>query len=411
MDGVVLETNHGIYRLEARPGDDIRSVLARFQVPGAAVWTYVLEDHREVAERTGARRVRFVPTSTRVDSPDLDGRQVHARVTRNINLPGLLGFDAQAVRPIDHPVTEWVFPSPHAGAFHRVQAQLDAEECHDFVKRSVAETVREWPADLPRRLVVGTSGGGDSNVLLSALMGSGAFRPEDVLPVMMLGIPDWDTQLDNARQLCSAVGLELRIIEEPQAAELAGVTSLPALRDGFRDAYPDADLEFLGTWLLRKVLGGYAEAQGITAVATGANREDVIAEGLARISRGALPLPAPFRRIGPVTFVFPMFKVPKKIGDGAFPTFSLENYEARNPSFSPGRSVFYYLSYYLADLCPGFDVTLLDGFRALAAAGPDPFAYEPQLDDHAIAGAYDSEQLARWRAFLADHSRKQPADD
>ncbi|MGI9099059.1 MAG: hypothetical protein ACR2H2_11335 [Solirubrobacteraceae bacterium] len=37
-------------------------------------------------------------------------------------------------------------------------------------------------------------------------------------------------------------------------------------------------------------------------------------------------------------FVYPMCEVPKKIGDGAYPRRSLENYETRTPSVAAGRS-------------------------------------------------------------------------
>jgi hypothetical protein len=407
---VNLETNHGLYRLEGREDDDIKAVLDRFSIPLSSVWTFVLENHAELVHDTTARRVTFVPSSTRLASTRLSGREVYARVTRNINLPGLLGMDAQFVREVARPTTEWTFPSADDGAFKRIQTQMTSEECFAFVCRSVEDVLARWPEGRPVELVMGTSGGGDSNVLLSALMQSERITAGRIIPTMMLGIPDWDTQLGNAREMCASLGLELNVIEGEQAAELAGVRSFVELKQDFHETYPDADLEFLGTWLLRKVLGGYARQHGMEFVATGANREDIIAEGLARISRGLPPLPSPYRRIGDVRFVYPMCQVPKKIGDGAYPTFSLENYEARNPSYSPGRSVFYYLSYYLADLAPGFDVDLLSGLSRLADRSPDQFEYQSELDDHVSRGAYTPDQLTTWRQFLDRHRRPAAAD-
>ena len=65
---VMLETNHGIYRLEGRSGDDVKSVLDRFSIPLSSVWTFIVEDHSEKAGESSARRVRFVPAITRIDS-------------------------------------------------------------------------------------------------------------------------------------------------------------------------------------------------------------------------------------------------------------------------------------------------------------------------------------------------------
>jgi hypothetical protein len=264
----------------------------------------------------------------------------------------------------------------------------------------VDSVLARWPHEGRPRFVVGTSGGGDSNILLSALLESEHVDAADVFPVMMLGIPDWDTQVDNARDLCRSLGVELKVLDGAEAAQLAGLVPFDRVKEAFHDFYPDADLEFLGTWLLRRVLGAYAKSAGCSSVAFGANREDIISEGLARLARGFAPLPTPYRTIGDLTVLYPMYRVPKKIGDGAYPTYSLENYEARNPSFSPGRSVYYYLAYALPAMVPGVDVTLLDGFEKLAADSVDPYVKDPQEPEFYVRGAFDDEQLAKWRRFL-----------
>jgi hypothetical protein len=100
-----------------------------------------------------------------------------------------------------------------------------------------------------------------------------------------------------------------------------------------------------------------------------------------------------------------MCEVPKKIGDGAYPRRSLENYEARTPSVAAGRSTFYQLAYLLADHLPGMDVTLLGGFNRLGtdiAAQQDPIVLDVELRDHIADRMSDAEQHERWRAFLAE---------
>jgi hypothetical protein len=394
---VILQTNHGVFELEPEPGETLGDLLARHRVPMTAVWTYVLEDHSDEAGAQSARRVQFVPASDPI--PD-DDTTIFVRAMRNINIPGLIGLGTTALREVPHPATEWLFPDPQIGAYGRVLAQLTAADCADFVMRSVEETVAQWPTDLPRRLVLGVSGGGDSNILLSALVA--VLGAEAIVPAMMLGIPDWDTQLPNAQELCRSYDLELQVIDEPLAARYAGVKSIPGMRDTFRHHYPDADMEFLGTWLLRKVLGAHAAAEGIEVVGIGSNREDVLAEGLACLARGRPPLPIPFRTIGETTFVYPMWKVPKKIGDGAYPMYSLENYEARDPSHSSGRSVYYYAAYMLAESVPGLDLTLTDGLAEIGRAQRDSaFEFFDDLGEHALAGT-TVEQREKWQAFLAE---------
>ena len=57
-----------------------------------------------------------------------------------------------------------------------------------IVQAAVDETLERWPPDIPRRVLVGTSGGGDSNVLLAALLRSGRLAAGDVVPVLLLGL-------------------------------------------------------------------------------------------------------------------------------------------------------------------------------------------------------------------------------
>lgn len=394
---VRLQTNHGEYLLEHESAPTVGALLRLYGIPLSAVWTYRIEGHGG----DGHRRAVFVPASTARPGDAGGDSEVFARVTRNINLPGLLGVEASSARLHDEATTEWTFPTEDSGAFQRVHTQMSAAECFEFVRASVTDVLKQWPGDRSNGLVVGTSGGGDSNVLLSTLMESGYFEPERVVPVMMLGIPDWDAQVDNARALCSAHGIELNVVEESETARLSGLKDLASVKEVFREYFPDADLEFMGTWLLRRVLTRYAVERGIKFVATGANREDIVAEHIARVSRGLLPLPAPFREIGDVTFCYPIWKVPKKIGDGAYPAFSLENYENRNPSFSPGRSIFYYLAYWIPELLPGMDNSLLDGMSKLADKDPEPITWDEDLRDHVCREGSTEAQKTRWQEFLA----------
>ncbi|WP_031513272.1 hypothetical protein [Streptomyces sp. NRRL F-5123] len=395
---VRLQTNHGEFVLEHDSAPTVGALLRLHGIPLSSVWTYQVQ-HTDPAGEPGHRRAVFVPATGSAPDPGPPG-EILARVSRNIDLPGLVGAASTAARPVPEAVTEWAFPSAEVGAFRRVHAQMTAGECLDFVRRSVLDVLGRWPADKGRRVVVGTSGGGDSNVLVSALMESGFFEPEQVVPVMMLGIPDWDTQLGNAQELCRAHGIELNVVTESETARLSGTKDLQATKEIFTECFPDADLEFLGTWLLRRVLSRYAAERGIGYVAIGANREDLVGEHLARVSRGLLPLPAPFRRIGDVTFCYPIWKVPKKIGDGAYPAFSLENYENRNPSFSPGRSVFYYLAYWIPELLPGMDNTLLDGLSKLADKDAEPIVWDEDLSEFICREGSTAEQRSRWQDFL-----------
>lgn len=406
---IFLETNHGVYKLMGSPEETVASVLKKAHIPLSSVWTYYLTDtHQNITSNPKRFKTpHFLPSSIKLSEAFLKYGDIFARVSRNIDILALTKCPQLFSRPSSNSTTEWIFPDSEQGSFQHVLSQLTATDCFRFILKGVEEVIDRWPTNEKPRFVVGTSGGGDSNALLSALVKSDKINNNDIFPVMMLGIPDWDSQLDQAEELCQALSLKLNVITAEEAAALVGVTSISELEHRFLQTYSDADLEFLGTWILRHVLGKYAETHGIAHVVIGANREDLVGEGLARIAQGKLPLPAPFRRIGSVNFVYPMWKVPKKIADGAFPSYSLINYGNRNPSYSRGRTIFYHLAYALSDIAPGIDLTLLEGFSQLAEIEPDPFHFESKLNDYVCKDSYTPQQIEKWQQLIISLKKHQ----
>jgi hypothetical protein len=395
---VVLETQHGRRVLDGGPDDTVAAVLHAAGVPLSAVWTYVHDDG-DGSDPPSA--TRFVPGSTRL------GRvrgEVRARANRNVDLVGLSRLAPGSAQEATAATTEWTFPGTGGGAYERTDATLSQEDCVSIVCAAVCRVLDAWPRDLDRRLVVGVSGGGDSNVLLTALVRSQRLAPSDVVPVIVQG-PEMTQHMAMAQELCDELGCLLTAIDEREAARLAGISSMRDFFMAFERHYPDADIDFAWTWVLRRAIAAAARERSVSAVAIGANREDLLSEGFLRLARGLAPMPAPFRRIGKEVFVYPMCDVPKKIGDGAFPRRSLDNYKTRTPSVAAGRSAFYQLAYLLADHLPGMDMTLLSGFNRLGtdtAAQQDPIVMDSELDDHIADHMSDADQRRRWKALLAE---------
>ena len=90
-----------------------------------------------------------------------------------------------------------------------------------MIAERVAETVR---GQMPEsgKLLVGVSGGGDSNAMLyalSQLAGEGL----TIHPVLIKGIPDWDLGVPRAQELCATYGLSLTIMEDTEVEALLGI--------------------------------------------------------------------------------------------------------------------------------------------------------------------------------------------
>jgi tRNA(Ile)-lysidine synthase TilS/MesJ len=393
---VVLETQHGSRVLAGGPDDTVATVLLGAGVPLSAVWTYV-NGNEDASER---RSLRFVRSSTRLG--DVDG-VVRARANRNVDLVGLSRVAPRATQDAPDATTEWTFPGAGGGAYEPTDVALTQEDCLAIVSDAVCRALDGWPRRVARRLVVGISGGGDSNVMLTALVRSGRLVHGEVVPIIVHG-PDMEPQLQTAHELCDELDCPLTVVDDVKAARLAGIHSVSDFFGAFEAHYPDTDIDFAWTWLLRRTLAAAAREQAVPAVAIGANREDLLSEGFLRLARGLAPMPAPYRWIGSELFAYPMCEVPKKIGDGAYPRRSLDNYEARTPSVAAGRSTFYQLAYLLADHLPGMDMTLLAGFNDFAAemaARQEPIVLDAELDDHIADRMSTAQQRERWRAFLA----------
>jgi tRNA(Ile)-lysidine synthase TilS/MesJ len=394
MNIIKLSTNHGIIELKGNQNETIKQVLERYRVPLSSVWTYTVEIDKE-----GKQFAKFISMTENLANAIASHKEVFARQSRNTDIKENLLTAKTNVRSSTNASTEWIFPNDANGGYNTVVAQLSPQECYDFVQKSVDEVLNLCPENDPIKIVVGTSGGGDSNVLLKALCQSQLIENKNIIPVMMLGIEDWDKQLPQAKEICKSLSLELNVISHDEVVKALGVKSMPKMFSEFQSRFKNVDFEFLGTYMLRKVLSSFAQNEAIKYVGIGANREDLLAEGLARISQSKLPLPIPYRKIGDVTFVYPMWKVPKKIGDGAFTNYSLVNYENRNPSFTKGRAIYYHLANMLPEVVAGIDVSLLNGFSQISRFDNSPIIQDEQLEDYVCKDSFSQEQLQLWKDF------------
>lgn len=385
VGGVLLVSPHG--RSLLSPGsveETISECLWNHRVPVSCV-------HLEV-QGEGAGDARPVSATARVASVSPPGVIV-AYVNRNINI---IPYVTPRVEVEERPgfVTEWVAPGSAHG---RSVAQLTSADVLRLGGESVDAALAELELAPDARIVVGVSGGGDSNLLLHCLVRSARLAGREILPVMMLGISDWDAQINAARSICEDLGLRLAVVEAEEAAVLAGIDSVDDALARFRRHFGDTGHEFFGTWLLRRVLSAYARRAGSSTVMFGGNREDALAEALFLVSSGRLPLPLPVRQVGDITIVDPLYLLPKKVIDGAFPRFSISNYLHREKSFDRGRTMFYYLVNLLQDALPGMDLSLLQGLKGIAS--DRELLWDDELGDFTL-GPAPADLKARWKQVI-----------
>ncbi|HEY4178797.1 MAG TPA: hypothetical protein VGM90_18250 [Kofleriaceae bacterium] len=371
---VSVVTAHGRQELSCRSDDRLIDVLTRNGVPWSGVSVYRVPTAGGDPQLCSALDAVLA---------DVDASEILLYFNRNVNpfLFSLANWKTVAsADPSGPDATEYIYQrlDNSRGATEVYLKKMSPPECRNAIAARVADVVR---AALPKgsHIVVGVSGGGDSNSLLYGLSQL-KYHDLTIHPVIIKGIPDWDTGVPRAQELCASYGLPLRIMDENEVKALLGIPrDSTSLIERFEREFPGDDFEFVGTLLIRLALAAHAREVGTKFICTGLNLEDVLCENMFRTSTGLPPAPVPVRDIGDVTLVLPLWLCPKRIIDGCFPKYSLANYQGRYPCFSLGRNLYYSIVYAMQSQFPGFPEQLAQGFSTLAEKAPTEYVHDEQL--------------------------------
>lgn len=363
-------TPHGTYQIERHKMDDtLEEICLSNRIPIQSITFYgstILGDQSIIVGK-------YKKISELVNNY----QTIYIRPDRNIDYPGICQKNIK-IQSSPEPVSEYSFPSTDGKEIHHFE--LDRDACKRYVAESVNQFLKGDVSINPlSKIVIGVSGGGDSNTLIEAFLASGKVKAEQIIAVMMLGIPDWDKGKQRAEAICHNHGVDLKFIEPDIVNQLLGRKNNNDWVEDFEKIFPDADLETLGTLAIRLSLKSVAISVGAQAIVTGLNLEDLLAECLFRTLQGLLPLPFPVRVIDNLPLWYPLYRIPKKILDGCHLSFSLANYRDRYPSKMLSRANVYYLAQMLHSYLPGSEFDFLTGFKALSQLNRNYGFYDEDL--------------------------------
>lgn len=373
---LIFRTAHGDRLLTGHDQESIVDICRSYGIPVSQVTSYY-------ADAKGELNLFVQPFTAVGELPWPD--QIVILPNRNIDYHALLG-GRETIR--DRPgAVAWIATRESApdGTPHQVIEMLRTEDARDIVAVQVREAL-DLVEQSDEPLVVGISGGGDSNALLGAIVKSGLVSPDNIHPVMMLGIPDWDKGADRAQAICDEYGLKITFVGEHETASILG------FNDGNRDwvsefehAFPGDDLEVLGVYGVRKTLEAVAKRVGAGRIVIGSNLEDCLSDVFYYLCGGRIPFPKPCGRMGDVEIVYPLWLTPKAVIDGCYPSFSRANYEARYPSRMFGRAYFYYLAQMMVDAYPGAAQDILRGASKLSNTHHTDLALDEEFGTPTLA--------------------------
>lgn len=379
MKTVYLVSAHGKQRLSFNSNDRIIDILSRYNISWAGVNLYVRKEGKEsLLLSTGLERqaCEFAATD-----------ELHIVMTRNINPFPFQRLDLDVMPAFSNiESTEFFFREPHSETQQNpklVLKKLSPEECIESVSANVHEVLDKV---IPNgaKMVLGVSGGGDSNALLTAL-GRYQKKSIEIHGVIIKGIPEWDKGVPRAQALCDEHGIKLTVVDEDETRALLNIAKEKGpLVDVYERYFPGDDFEFLGTLMIRMALMKKAKAVGAEFFATGINLEDYMSECFFRLINGKTPLPAPVRPVGDMKLVYPLWMSPKKIIDGCYPKLSLENYNQRYPCYAFGRSLYYEMALQFTSSFPGGLERLAQKFGAWGQQDFTDFEFDQDLGFHVM---------------------------
>lgn len=353
LNNIELVTSHGKFPCRFTDDMTISDVMRINEIPWASVSCYAKEPNSE-------KYILFNDIDTQIS--DLSNiNSLHLFFQRNINP---INFQFKNSNSSDASGDEnssyYYFQDIRSDFVARpLLKKMSSEECKKIVENRVHQFIEKHFSPENNKIVLGVSGGGDSNAMLHAFSTFSSFKL-DVIPVIVTGLNEWDRGLDRATALCDKYKLTLKVLKQEDVCHIMNFdNSKLSHLEKFESVFPNDDFEGFSVYIIRKCLEHIAKENGINRIAIGANMDDKLSEVIYSIFNNKDPLPFPVRKIGDIDMCYPLWTCTKQIIDGCFPKLSFENYEDRYPSFAPGRAFFYWMAYSIISTSPVFAERLL----------------------------------------------------
>ncbi len=245
--------------------------------------------------------------------------------------------------------------------------EISAESAKEIVKDKVSDFIETYSqADL---IVVGISGGGDSNTLVEAFKKISIKNPKKEYQFFTIVFdPIWPmSAAKRATELCRTNNVPHHVYDANALKKLLN------MKDDIEKCYTEYchrfgsnTNHFFGTYLISLVARKLCQEHQTNEYILGFNREDILAELLFSLMNGQKPLAFPVRQFGKIKLLMPLWEIPKLMLDACYPKYSLSNYQEREEDESTfQRNLIYYLAHGIDDVYPNLGLSLMQGVRQI----------------------------------------------
>lgn len=286
---------------------------------------------------------------------------------------------------------------------------LDPESAKELVRNKIVEFLSLH--NKSKKIVVGISGGGDSNTLAQGLrrFTETYNTDKDFICYTIIFESIWPgSASERATTLCKEYGLSHQSLEATDVEKLCGINpgGLQELYEQYRKKYGEDTNHFLGTYLISLVGRKLCEQHGAKEYILGFNREDLLADLIFSLMNGQKPLSFPIRNFGDIELLMPLWDIPKILLDACYPKYSLTNYDERAEDESTyQRSIIYYLAHGIEDVYPNLGLSLMKGAQKIFSDNWANLNSEKEFDLFTSEYA-DKEKIEDMKNFLKNYFHK-----
>ncbi len=377
----------------------LESVLLAHRLPANLFQGYLIN-----IDASSDWRAIPVPLTLNIRDISPDG-DILLRCIRNVGIHQVLP-QRTTVERAENPVTFIRDVNFSGGECVETIHEVDSAEAQKIVSKEVSEFMALHSK--VGRVVVGISGGGDSNTLVKSLF---EFSEQDsrreYICFTLVVEPFWPkSAAGRAAALCTHYGIKHIVLDEAGMERLLGMKgSMRGLLFEFRDAFGINTHNFFATYIISKVARQVCRANETDEYCLGFNREDVLAEVLFSLMNGRAPLAYPVRTFGNFKLLMPLWTVPKKVLDACYPKYSESNYREReqgDEATTLQRSLIFYLSHAVDDVYDNLGMSLMSGVRKVFE-GKWPVLQSVERADLYVSPYAEPDKLATMEELISKY--------